>query len=54
MWVTSTRASNNFIRIMQYHRIRTVRATHIMLDRRTTMMAFTERADIHTAMTCCH
>ena len=30
-----------------YHRVRKVRATHIMLDRRTTMIAFIKCTDLH-------
>ena len=35
------------------HRVRKVRATHIMLDRRTTIMAFIQCTDLQAATTCC-
>ena len=38
---------------MLYRRVRKVRATHIMLDRRTTIMAFLECTDLQVTTTYC-
>ena len=39
---------NEFDNQKIYHRVWKVRATHIMLDRRTTIMAFIQCTDLHT------
>ena len=44
-------SSTKHFRCITYHRIRKVRATHIMLDGRTTIMAFIECTNLHTANT---
>ena len=36
-----------------YHHVRKVRAIHIMLDRRTTIIAFIECTNLHAAITRC-
>ena len=38
---------------MKYHHVRKVRATHIMLDCRTTIIAFSECTELHAANTHC-
>ena len=37
-----------------YHRVRKVHVAHMMLDRRTTIMAFIEWTDFHKAITRGH
>ena len=37
----------------RYNRVRKIRATHIMLDRRTTVIAFIECTNLHAATTRC-
>ena len=36
-----------------YHRVREVRATHIILERKTIIVAFIESTDLHAATTRC-
>ena len=40
-------------KLLNYHRVRKVHATHIMLDRGTTMMAFIQCTDLHAATARC-